>query len=69
MATFVHKDPSDRNGFDSHWNKIMNSEDVIIKTITFQNQVVGHIAKFVMFYLVNENNHLFMQEERKLTKL
>lgn len=49
MAAFIHKDPSDRMAFDAHWDKIMNNKEVIIKTILFNDQVVGHIAKFVMF--------------------
>ncbi len=49
MAAFIHKDPSDRTAFDAHWNKIMNNKEVIIKTILFEDQVAGHIAKFVMF--------------------
>ncbi|MHA2252912.1 MAG: GNAT family N-acetyltransferase [Candidatus Kariarchaeaceae archaeon] len=49
MAAFIHKDPSDRSAFDAHWNKIMNNEEIVIRTILFNNQVVGHIAKFVMF--------------------
>lgn len=49
MAAFIHKAPSDREAFDNHWNKIMNDPHVKIRTILFDNEVVGHIAKFVMF--------------------
>lgn len=46
MAAFTSKDPSDRNAFDNHWNKILNHPDIVNRTILFKNTVVGHIAKF-----------------------
>jgi len=46
MAAFVHKNPSDRGAFDSHWNRIMGSETVLIKSILNSKKLVGHIAKF-----------------------
>ncbi|MHA2028317.1 MAG: GNAT family N-acetyltransferase [Candidatus Kariarchaeaceae archaeon] len=49
MAAFIHEDPSDRTAFDAHWKKIMNNEEVVIRTILNNNEVAGHIAKFVMF--------------------
>ncbi|MCH8908857.1 MAG: GNAT family N-acetyltransferase, partial [Candidatus Heimdallarchaeota archaeon] len=49
MAAFVHKDPTDRNAFDAHWIKIRSNQETIIKTILYDDQLVGHIAKFVMF--------------------
>lgn len=49
MAAFIGKDPSDRSVFDSHWKRIMKSNDVRIRTILYENQIVGHIAKFIMF--------------------
>lgn len=46
MAAFTSKDPSDREAFDKHWNKIRSNPDIINKTILFETKVVGHIAKF-----------------------
>jgi RimJ/RimL family protein N-acetyltransferase len=48
MAAFISDDPADRAKFDSHWNKIMSNKDIIIKTIVCNDEVAGHIAKFVM---------------------
>ena len=49
MAAFTARDPADRNAFDAHWAKIMGDDTVIIKTILFEGNVAGHVAKFVMF--------------------
>ena len=46
MAAFTSKDPSDREAFDNHWNKILNNPDTVNRTILFKNSVAGHIAKF-----------------------
>ena len=49
MAAFISKDPSSRPSFDNHWNKIMNNDDIMIRTILYDGAIVGHIAKFIMF--------------------
>jgi len=49
MAAFVGEDPADRAAHDAHWEKIMASEDVLIRTILVDGEVAGHVAKFVMF--------------------
>ena len=49
MAAFTSRDPSDRQAFDLHWAKIMSDETVINQTILFNGEVVGNIAKFIMF--------------------
>jgi len=46
MAAFVSEDPEDRAAFDAHWDRIRNSESVIVRTIVVDGEVVGHIASF-----------------------
>ena len=47
MAAFISKNPSDRTAFDQHWKRILDDRNVLIKTILYQKQIAGHIAKFV----------------------
>jgi len=47
MAAFTSRDPSDREAFDKHWQKIMADESVIIRTIIFQEQVAGYILSYL----------------------
>ncbi|MCH8824516.1 MAG: GNAT family N-acetyltransferase [Planctomycetes bacterium] len=49
MAAFTAKDPNNRDAFDAHWEKIRGDEQVVIKTITVGEEVVGHVASFIMF--------------------
>jgi RimJ/RimL family protein N-acetyltransferase len=49
MAAFVARDPADRAAHDAHWAKIMADQDVLIRTIVFDGNLAGHVAKFVMF--------------------
>ncbi len=49
QAAFISRDPADRKAFDAHYAKILGDETVVMRTIVLQNQVVGHLAKFVMF--------------------
>src|SRR5262249_32211496 len=37
----------DRNSFFTHWNKILNDEKTIIKTILFDAQVAGYITSWI----------------------
>ncbi|MEJ2252119.1 MAG: GNAT family N-acetyltransferase [Candidatus Lokiarchaeota archaeon] len=46
MAAFIPKNPSNRSTFNKHWQDILNDEEVIVKSIIFSDQVIGHIAKF-----------------------
>ena len=46
MAAFTSKDPSDRDAFMAHWAKILGDDGVIMRTILFDEQVVGHVAEF-----------------------
>jgi len=43
MATFTSKDPTGRQAFDTHWEKIMAAERVITKTIVVDGKVVGSV--------------------------
>src|SRR3954468_14991672 len=49
MAAFTSRDPFDRDAFDIHWTKIMSDSTIINKTILYNGQVAGNIAKFTMF--------------------
>jgi RimJ/RimL family protein N-acetyltransferase len=49
MAAFTAEDPSDREAFQTHWDKIMANETILIKTILFEGRVAGHIASFERF--------------------
>jgi phosphoribosylglycinamide formyltransferase-1 len=46
MAAFTHKDPTDREAFTAHWNKILADPTTINKTIVCDGQVVGSVASF-----------------------
>ena len=49
MASFTAKDPTYRLVFDEHWNKILADDKVILKTIIYDGEIAGSIAKFVQF--------------------
>ncbi len=49
MAAFTSRDPSDRDAFDIHWTKIMSDDTIVNKTILYNGQVAGSIAKFILF--------------------
>jgi RimJ/RimL family protein N-acetyltransferase len=46
MAAFTAKDPTNREAFTTHWNRIMADATVIIKTIVFDGQVVGSVLSY-----------------------
>lgn len=46
MAAFTAKDPTNREAFFAHWNRILSDATVIIKTIVYN----GHIAGSVLSY-------------------
>ena len=46
MAAFTSKDPSNREAFTAHWNRIMADPTVIIKTILVSGEVVGSILSY-----------------------
>jgi RimJ/RimL family protein N-acetyltransferase len=46
MAAFTAKDPTDREAFTAHWNKIMADPTNIIRTIVCDGQVVGSVSSY-----------------------
>lgn len=48
MAAFTAKDPSDRAAFDAHWERILTSETVLIRTIVCDGEVAGSVLSYVM---------------------
>jgi RimJ/RimL family protein N-acetyltransferase len=46
MAAFTAKDPADRQAFEAHFARILSDEAVTVRTILWQERVVGHIASF-----------------------
>jgi hypothetical protein len=44
MAAFTAKYPFDRDAFMRHWRKIMDDEEITIKTVLFDGQVAGSIV-------------------------
>jgi RimJ/RimL family protein N-acetyltransferase len=47
MAAFTRKDPADKESFMAHWNKIMNDESILIKTILFEGKIAGSVLSYV----------------------
>ena len=48
MAAFTCKDPKDRQAFNRRWERIMNDDQVPIRTIRYQEQVAGSVLSYVM---------------------
>jgi RimJ/RimL family protein N-acetyltransferase len=46
MAAFTAKDPSNREAFTAHWNKIMADATCIIKTIVCDGHVIGSVSSY-----------------------
>lgn len=46
MAAFTAKDPADRQAFMAHWTRILGDETNIIRTILFEEQVVGSVSSY-----------------------
>jgi RimJ/RimL family protein N-acetyltransferase len=46
MAAFTSKDPTDREAFTSHWNKILAQPTVIVKTIVYDERVAGSVLSY-----------------------
>src|SRR5213594_3745903 len=47
MAAFTARDPTDKDAFAAHWNRILHDDGVVVKTIVSDGHVVGSVAKFV----------------------
>ena len=46
MAAFIARDPTDREAFTAHWNKILVVPTSINRTIVCDGQVVGSVASY-----------------------
>ncbi len=46
LAAFTAKDPTNYEGFISHWKKILADTTVIIRTIIADQQVVGYVLSY-----------------------
>ena len=46
MAAFTAKDPTDRDAFDAHWERIRASPDVLPRTVLVDGDVVGSAAVY-----------------------
>ena len=46
MAAFTSKEPSDREAFEAHWQRILADLTVIIQTIVLNKQVVGSVLSY-----------------------
>jgi RimJ/RimL family protein N-acetyltransferase len=46
MAAFIARDPTDREAFTAHWNKILAEPTCIIRTIVCDGQVVGSVSSY-----------------------
>src|SRR2546427_1127742 len=47
MDAFTTRDPTDKEAFAAHWNRILNDDTVLVKTNVFDGHVVGSVATFV----------------------
>lgn len=47
MAAFTAKDPTAREAFMAHWNRILADPSVAIKTILYDGQVAGSVSRYV----------------------
>jgi RimJ/RimL family protein N-acetyltransferase len=43
MAAFTAKDPTDRQSFDAHWQKVLADKSITIRTILWHGEVVGSV--------------------------
>jgi RimJ/RimL family protein N-acetyltransferase len=43
MAAFTAKDPTDRQAFDAHWEKVLTDKGITIRTILYEEQVAGSV--------------------------
>ena len=46
MAAFIARDPTDREAFTAHWNKILVEPTCVIRTIVWDGQVVGSVSSY-----------------------
>ena len=46
MAAFTAKDPADRDAFMAHWSRLLSNDSVLLRTITLDGEVIGHISSW-----------------------
>jgi RimJ/RimL family protein N-acetyltransferase len=46
MAAFTARDPTNRDAFMVHWQKILEIETCIIRTIVFNGQIAGSVSSY-----------------------
>ena len=46
MAAFIARDPTNREAFTTHWNKILADPTTINRTIVCDGQVVGSVSSY-----------------------
>jgi RimJ/RimL family protein N-acetyltransferase len=46
MAAFTAKDPTNKEAFKTHWDKLLSDESVHIKTIVFDQSIVGYVLSY-----------------------
>ncbi len=49
MAAFTPPDPTDREAFDAHWDRLLDNPDITTRTILNNGEVVGSVTGFEMF--------------------
>lgn len=49
MAAFTAKDPSDRQAFTAHWNKILADNSIENMTVLADGQIAGYLVFFEQF--------------------
>jgi RimJ/RimL family protein N-acetyltransferase len=49
MAAFTAKDPTDREAFMAHWDKIMRDDSIAMRTILFEGQIAGYVSHHSWF--------------------
>src|SRR5213594_781490 len=47
MAAFTARDPTDKDAFAAHWNRILHDDGFVVKIIVSDGHVVGSVAMFV----------------------
>jgi RimJ/RimL family protein N-acetyltransferase len=46
MAAFTSRDPTDRDAFMAHWNKILGDGTATMRTIVFDGEVAGNVLLY-----------------------
>jgi RimJ/RimL family protein N-acetyltransferase len=47
MAAFTPEDPTDHDAFAAHWQRLLESETIIKRTVLLGDVVAGHVASWV----------------------